>query len=153
MIAQAIRKSLRNPTKKVLLPLGITADVDTIMDKFDGVFGNVAKGQSVLKVFHIAAQMENETVTAWGLRLEEILQKAIEKGYARKEEPNNKLKEQFWTSLRSERLKNATRVKNDFTEDFQLLRRAVRAEEYDMNRIAGLKQQQAGSTQPRRQTG
>ena len=51
------------------------------------------------------------------------------------------LKEQFWTALRSERLKNATRVKYEFTEDFELLRRAVRAEEYDMNRISGMKQQ------------
>ena len=64
MIAQAFRKSLRNPAKKVLLPLGTTADVDTIMDKLDGVFGNVAKGQSVLKEFYTAAQMESETVTA-----------------------------------------------------------------------------------------
>ena len=117
------------------------------MDKLDGVFGNVAKGQSMLKEFYTAAQMESETVTAWGLRLEEILQKAIEKGNARKEERNNMLKEQFWTALRSERLKNATRVKYEFTEDFELLRRAVRAEECDMNRISGMKQQQ-----PRRQT-
>ena len=64
MIAQPVRKSLRNPAKKVLLPLGTTAAVDTIMDKLDGVFGNVAKGQSVLKEFYTAAQMESETVTA-----------------------------------------------------------------------------------------
>ena len=63
------------------------------------------------------------------------------------------LKKQFWTALRSERLKNATRVKYEFTEDFELLRRAVRAEEYDMNRISGMKQQQAGSSQPLKQTG
>ena len=152
MVAQAIRKSLRNPAKKVLLPLGTAASVDTMMDKLEGVFGNVAKGQSVLKEFYTAAQLETETVTAWGLRLEEILQKAIEKGYARKEERNNMLKEQFWTALRSERLKNATRVKYEFTEDFELLRRAVRAEEYDMNQFSSLRQHQAGSSQHRKPT-
>ena len=150
MVAQAIRKSLRSPAKKVLLPLGTAASVDTMMDKLEGVFGNVAKGQSVLKEFYTAAQLETETVTAWGLRLEEILQKAIEKGYVRKEQRNNMLKEQFWTALRSERLKNATRVKYEFTEDFELLRRAVRAEEYDMNQFSSLRQHQAGSSQHRR---
>ena len=152
MVAQAIRKSLRNPAKKVLLPLGTAASVDTMMDKLEGVFGNVAKGQLVLKEFYTAAQLETETVTAWGLRLEEILQKAIEKGYVKKEQRNNMLKEQFWTALMSEHLKNATRVKYEFIEDFELLRRAVRAEEYDMNQFSSLRQHQAGSFQHRRPT-
>ena len=142
MIAQAIRKSLRNPAKKLLLPLGSSASVETMMDKLNNSYDNVAKGQSILKEFYTSAQRETETVTAWGLRLEEILQKAIEKGYVRKEERNTMLKEQFWTALRSERLKNATRVKYEFTEDFELLRRAVRAEEYEMNQFSSLKQHQ-----------
>ena len=123
-----------------------------MMDKLEDVFWNVAKGQCVLKEFYTAAQLETETVIVWGLHLEEILQKAIEKGYVRKEQRNNMFKEQFWTALRSERLKNATRVKYEFTEDFELLRRAVRAEEYDMNQFSSLRQHQAGSSQYRRPT-
>ena len=38
MIAQLIRKSLRNPAKKILLPLGTSASVQTMMDKLEGVF-------------------------------------------------------------------------------------------------------------------
>ena len=152
MIAQLIRKSLRNPAKKILLPLGTSASVQTMMDKLEGVFGNVAKGHTILKEFYTATQLETESSRTWGLRLEDILQKAIDKGYVRNEDKNNMLKEQFWTALRSERLKNATRVKYEFTDDFETLRSAVRTEEQEMNQYSNLKQQQAASSQYRTPT-
>ena len=49
MIAQAIRKSLRNPAKKLLLPLGTSASVEIMMDKLNNSYDNVAKGQSILR--------------------------------------------------------------------------------------------------------
>ena len=79
MVAQAIRKSLRNPAKNVLLPLGTAASVDLMMDKLEGVFGNVAKGQSVLKEFYTAAQLETETVTAWGFVCRKYFRKQLRK--------------------------------------------------------------------------
>ena len=72
----------------------------------------------------------------------EIYQRAIEKGKAREEERDNTLKEQFWKSLRSERLKNATRMKFETIDSFELLRRAVRAEENEMKVATNLQQQQ-----------
>ena len=152
MIAQLIRKSLRNPAKKILLPLGTSASVQTMMGKLEGVFGNVAKGHTILKEFYTATQLETESSRTWGLRLEDILQKAIDKGYVRNEDKNNMLKEQFWTALRSERLKNATRVKYEFTDDFETLRSSVRTEEQEMNQYSNLKQQQAASSQYRTPT-
>ena len=80
------------------------------------MFGNVAPGQAILKEFYTATQIENESITSWGLQLDEIYQRAIEKGKAREEDGNNTLKEQFKKSLRSERLKNATRVKFETIE-------------------------------------
>ena len=141
-IAQAIRKSLRGQAKRVLLPLGTMADIREIMNKLEGVFGNVATGESVLQEFYMASQREGETVAAWGLRLEEILQKAIEKGQVRKDEKNDMLRTKFWKSLRSERLKNATRVHFETISSFELLRRAVRAEEHEMMLNSGIRQQQ-----------
>lgn len=63
MMAQTLRKSLRSPAKKVLFSLVLTPSVDA-MDKLERVYGNVVKGQSVLKEFLRATQSENETVTA-----------------------------------------------------------------------------------------
>ena len=77
---------MRGQAKRVILPLGVSAKLDEIMDRLENVFGNVASGQSILKEFYTAAQRENETVTAWGLRLEEIYQRATEKGKAREED-------------------------------------------------------------------
>ena len=111
------------------------------MERLENVFGNVASGQSILKEFYTATQSETETITAWGLRLEEIFQRAIEKGKARETDRDSTLREQFWKSLRSERLKNATRVKYETIESFELLRKAVRAEENEMKLTSNISQQ------------
>ena len=63
------------------------------------------------------------------------------KGYIKKEQRNDLLKEQFWRSLRSEKLKNATRVDNNTISSFELLRRDVRAEENEMKKTDGAQHQ------------
>ena len=111
------------------MSLGATATVEEIMTKLQSVFGNVATRGSIMRKFDTAIQKQDESVTAWGLRLEEKLQKATEKGHVRSEEKNDLLKDAFWRGLRSERLKNATRVHFELISNFELLRRAVRGEE------------------------
>ena len=56
IIAQAIRKSLRGQAKRVLLPLGPTANIEEILNHLEGVFGNVATGESVLQEFYASSQ-------------------------------------------------------------------------------------------------
>ena len=110
LIAQAIRKSLRGQAKRILMPMGTSATVEMMLSRLENVFGNVASGQSLLQEFYSANQKDQESAVAWGLQLEELLQKASEKGYVRAEDKEEMLRNQFWRSLRSERLKNATRV-------------------------------------------
>lgn len=140
-IAQAIRKSLKAQAKRVLLPMGTTATVQEILDRLEGVFGNVATGESVLQEFYTATQKADESVTAWGLRLEEILQKALIKGHVKQEDKNDMLRNNFWKHLRSDKLKNATRVHFESISNFELLRRAVRAEEYEIKVNTGIQHQ------------
>ena len=64
--------------------------------------------------------------------IEEILKKAIDKGHVSPEQKNTMLKTKFWRALYSTELKNATRVHFESIESFELLRRKVRAEEYEM---------------------
>lgn len=141
-IAQALRKSLRGQAKRVLLPVGTSATVQEILSKLDGIFGNVATGESVLQEFYTAEQRQDESVAAWGLRLEEILEKAVVKGHVKSEEKNNMLRNKFTRSLRSDRLKNATRSKYESISSFELLRRAVREEEHEMKSNSVVQQQQ-----------
>ena len=77
----------------------------------------------------------------WGLRLEEILQKAIIKGHVKLEDKNDMLRNNFWKHLRSDKLKNATRVHFESISNFELLRRAVRAEEYEIKVNTGIQHQ------------
>ena len=84
---------------------------------------------STLQEFFTASPKEQETVAAWGLRLEEIMQRAIDKGQVRTEEKNNLLRDKFWRPLRSERLKTATKYEFRTVFDFEQLVKAVRTEE------------------------
>ncbi len=80
-MAQAIRKSLRGQAKRVVIPLGTLATVDEMLTKLETIFGNVASGETILQSFYMANQRSDESVAAWGLRLEEILQVAVKKGH------------------------------------------------------------------------
>ena len=72
--------------------MGITASVESILKRLEGVFGNVATGESIVQAFYTAFQKPEESVNSWGLRLEEILQKAIDKGYVQ----DDRLRQKVW---------------------------------------------------------
>ena len=55
---------------------------------------------SVLEEFYSTTQKQGESVNTWSLRLEELIQRAIDKGQTRPEEKNSLLKEKFWRCLR-----------------------------------------------------
>ncbi|MES9884042.1 MAG: hypothetical protein ABW185_24610, partial [Sedimenticola sp.] len=135
-IAEAVRRSLRGQAKRVLIPLGPSSTVPKMLDKLESIFGNVSSGESLLQEFYMASQKADETVSAWGLRLEEILQKAIDKKYIDEEKKNDMLRNRFWKALRSEKLKAATRVRYETTSSFELLRRAVREEEHELKLLS-----------------
>ena len=139
IIAQAIRKSARGQAKRLLLTRGITARVESILKRLEGVFGNVATEESILQEFYTAFQKPEESLNSKGLRLEEILQKDFYKGHVKEEDKDGRLRQKFWRGLRSEKLKNATRVQFECITKFEMLRSAVRAEENEIK--------QASSTQ------
>ena len=132
IVNQVMRNSLKGEARRVLFTLGPEATADDIMQKLQVTFGNVASGQTVLQEFYTAEQRENESVTLWGIRLEEIYQRAIEKGFATHEQRDKMLVERFWRSLRSIELQNATSVYYHSASSYEWLRQKVRTEEYAM---------------------
>ena len=141
-MGQAIRRSLRSQAKRVVMPLGASASVQEIMKKLESVFGSIATRGAIMREFYTATQQQDESVSLWGLRLEEIIHRALEKGHIRPEEKNDLLKDIFWRGLRSEKMKNATRVHFESISNFELLRRAVREEENQIAINTGIKLQQ-----------
>ena len=73
-LTQAIRKSLRVPAKRALLPLGPTATPREIVNCLQSSYGYVASRDAVIEEFYTAEQGQDESVSDWGIRLEEILQ-------------------------------------------------------------------------------
>ena len=61
-LTQAIRKSLRVPAKRVLLPLGPTATPMEIVNRLQSVFGYVASCDAVIEEFYTAEQGQDESV-------------------------------------------------------------------------------------------
>ena len=53
--------------------MGITASVESILKRLEGVFGNLATGESILQEFYTAFQKQDKSANDWGLRLEDIL--------------------------------------------------------------------------------
>ena len=141
VIGQAIRKSLRGPAKREIIQMGPTATVEEIMERLESTFANVATGMSVMQEFFTASQKQEESVAAWALRLEEIMQNAIDKGQIKEEEKDDLLRDKFWRSLRSERLKNATRIDFRTVSNFKRLVKAVRTEELSMKTNANAQYQ------------
>ena len=117
------------------------ATVIIIIQTLGGVFGNMSTGITTMQDFYTATPKPEESVANWGLHFEGIMQNAIEKGYSKKEEKNYLLKEQFWRSLKSEKLKNATKVHYNTISSFELLKREVRAEENEMKKTSGVQHQ------------
>ena len=83
IINQLIRNSLSGQARTVIVTLGPKVTNQEIIDKLESVFGNVATGASIMQEFYTTAQNADESVTLWGIRIEQIVQRAVEKGYTR----------------------------------------------------------------------
>ena len=101
IVNQTIRNSLRGQARKVLVTLGAKATSKEIKEKLECIFGNEATGESVFQEFYNAVQKDYESVTLWSIRLEEIHQKAKEKGHVSDSQKDKMLKNKFWRGLRS----------------------------------------------------
>ena len=86
----------------------------------------------LLKEFYTASQRKDESVTEWGIRLEDIFQRAVAKRYATAKQKDKMVRERFWRSLYNSELKNATRFHFLSEDSFETFRRKVRAEETEM---------------------
>ena len=66
VIGQAIRKSLRGQAKRMLIPMGINATIEEIMDRLESEYGNCATGMSILQEFFTAIQQEKGNYCSMG---------------------------------------------------------------------------------------
>ena len=139
VVTQVIRNSFKGHARNVLFTISSTATSQEIIDKLEGIFGDVACRESIMQDFYTATQNESESVMLWGLRLEEIIQRGIEKGHIDASQKNDMLRTRFWRALFSTELKNATRLHYVQCQDFETLRKKVSEEEYEMFKVKTMK--------------
>ena len=130
VIAQAVRKSLRGEAGRIAMRLGINATVEEIVTKMDSIYGIIDNKEILLAQFYSARQQEDETVSNWSCRLEDLLNKAIQKGEVNNKDANQMLCTMFYNGLRPA-LKDIAGHKYDKLCDFDELRVALRIIEQD----------------------
>ena len=133
VLLQAIRKSLRGTAREILVSIGTTASVDDILNKLDTLFGNECSDEYIMQTFYSTSQKEGESVTAYGCRLENILQMAVQNGHISGNAKDDMLRSKFWTGLRSDKFKNQTRHKYDSIKSYDLLLKEIRAIDLEIN--------------------
>ncbi|XP_041374662.1 uncharacterized protein LOC121387570 [Gigantopelta aegis] len=133
MVLQAVRKSLRGTARSMLIPLGERATVTDIISKLDILFGDVLTNGMIMQEFFNASQKSEESVTAFGCRLETMLQAAINCSDLDRHSKNDLLRHKFWTPLNCEKLKSQTRHKYDTIREYDDLLREIRKVEKELS--------------------
>jgi hypothetical protein len=130
-VANAVRRSLKGEAGRTAMILGPNADVQEIIAKLDSIYGPIDLKESLLASFYSARQGDDEDVSSWGCRLEDLLSKAAEtQGHVQHSQMNDMLRNMFWTGLKKS-LKDVSGHKFDATTDFDTLRVSVRRIEQD----------------------
>ena len=131
VVLQSVRGSLKGKARS-LLSLSEHASPQQILDKLEGVYGNVYTSEALLEKFYKETQQQNQTVADFGMTLESIIQPAVEKGDITFETKNEMLRSKFWSGIRDPLLKNSSRYKFDTVKDFDQLRKEIRAIELEL---------------------
>ena len=80
IVVQAVRMSLKGSARSLLLSLPETATSRQIVDKLEGVFGNVYSSESLLEKFYKQIQQPGQSIAEYGMLLESIIHPAVQKG-------------------------------------------------------------------------
>ena len=135
MIIGNMRRSLRGRAADVLLAMGSEVSIDQILSKFDVRFGDVFPADVTLEQFFTAKQLPNESIAAWGCRLEDLLSRVrdpISASAAR-----SMLRSRYWSGIQSKGIRGALRHHFDSGADFEfLLKHARLAEQESSVRVA-----------------
>jgi len=75
---EVIRRSLKGEAATIARNLGPQASIDTLLSKFQSMYGGVEKTETRLSQFYSAKQGEEESVSSWCCRLEVLFAKAME---------------------------------------------------------------------------
>ena len=151
VVLQAIRNSLRGKARSLLVTLPDNITPTQMIDKLDGVYGNVSDHEALMENFYKQRQEEGESLADFGMRLESVIQIPYERKKISSTARNEMLCSKFFTGIRDPMLQNAVRYKYDTIKDFDTLRKEIRAVEqqtsYSNTTCTGTDKQKANVNQ------
>jgi len=127
---RVVWKSLQGKAGRVAKRLGSATDLTALLAKLDNKFTCTARGQQLMREFYASQQREDENVSSWSCRLEDLLDQAKDAKRVQDGEIDELLREQFWTGLRCD-LQEGTEHKYDSIKNFDDLEDAIRQVERD----------------------
>lgn len=131
--ALAIRKSLRGQAGNRILHLPDEASPEDIITVLDSIYEDALAKEQLLSQFYSAKQTGTEDAADWSVRLENIMDRAIEKGVSLSGGKNQMLCQKFFNGLREKDLKVAARhLYDQSSDDFQTFRTEVRVLEQEL---------------------
>jgi hypothetical protein len=136
-VRESIRRSLRGTAANVAMRLGPSADIISIMQKMDSVYGSMVPDDRLMAEFYSAKQKSEEDVAAWGCRLEELLSKVEQQGLLDQMgciAKEKMLVSTFWSGL-LQPLKDISGYLHDQACDFDQFRVRVRQLEQDRSTV------------------
>jgi hypothetical protein len=98
--------------------------IDKILDVLDSVYGTVDNKEHLLAEFYGARQRDDEDVTTWSKRLQDILGKGLGKGLVDYRDMNSMIHAMLWRGLRQE-LKDISGHKHHIIKDVNQLKSSV----------------------------
>ena len=132
ILRQAIRNAIGGKPRKVLATLKPTATTKEILETLESNYVDIKSGECIMEEYYKAKQEKEEDISAWGIRLEELVQKAIDRGEIQTSRREQMLRTRFWKYLRNLELKNATRMYYESNITFEELRKKIRREEQEI---------------------
>ncbi|KAH3851811.1 trichohyalin-like [Dreissena polymorpha] len=133
ILRQAIRNAIGGKPRKILATLKPTATSEEILEALESNYGDIKSGECIMEEYYKAKQEKEEDISARGIRLEELVQKAIDRGEIQTHRREQMLRTRFWKYLRNKELKNATRIFYESNIPFEELRKKMRREEQDIS--------------------
>ncbi|KAH3848463.1 hypothetical protein DPMN_090828 [Dreissena polymorpha] len=129
ILRQAIRNAIGGKTRKVLATLKPTATTKEILETLESNYADIKSGECIVDEYYKAKQEKEEDISAWGIRIEELVQKAIHRGEIQTYRREQMLRTGFWKYLRNTELKNATHMYYESNITFEELRKKIRRAE------------------------
>ena len=125
-ILQAMRRSAKGEAANIMMRLGTSSSIDDIIQKMNSIYDTIDSSLRILGRFYSAEPEASESVSDLGCRLEQLLNRAVNRAEVMEHQVEDMLRYAFWEGIRLD-LKDVSWCIYDKHMSFDELRSEPRA--------------------------